>query len=68
MTTPRRTPLHDVHRRLGARMVEFAGFSMPVQYTSIVEEHRAVREAAGLFDVSHMGQIRLEGSGQSFLH
>ena len=63
MTTPRRTPLYDVHRRLGARMVEFAGFSMPVQYTSIVEEHRAVREAAGLFDVSHMGQIRLEGSG-----
>jgi aminomethyltransferase len=63
MTTPRRTPLHEVHRRLGARMVEFAGFSMPVQYTSIVEEHRAVREAAGLFDISHMGQIRLQGSG-----
>jgi len=63
MTTPRRTPLHDVHRRLGARMVEFAGFSMPVQYTSIVAEHRAVREAAGLFDVSHMGQIRLQGPG-----
>jgi aminomethyltransferase len=44
-------------------MVEFAGFSLPVQYTSIVEEHRAVREAAGLFDVSHMGQIFLSGSG-----
>ena len=47
MSTPRRTPLHDVHRRLGARMVEFAGFEMPVQYSSIVEEHAAVREAAG---------------------
>ena len=61
MSGPRRTPLHDAHVRLGARMVEFAGFSMPVQYTSIVEEHRAVREAAGLFDVSHMGQIHLSG-------
>ena len=44
-------------------MVDFAGFSMPVQYTSIVEEHKAVREAAGLFDVSHMGQIHLRGPG-----
>jgi aminomethyltransferase len=61
MSKPLRTPLHDAHVRLGARMVEFAGFSMPVQYTSIVEEHRAVREAAGLFDVSHMGQIHLSG-------
>jgi len=59
----RHTPLHDAHRRLGARLVEFAGFDMPVQYTSIVEEHRAVREAAGLFDVSHMGQIWLRGPG-----
>ena len=47
MTAPRRTPLYDVHRRLGARMVEFAGFSMPVQYTSILEEHAAVRERGG---------------------
>lgn len=61
MTRLRQTPLHDAHVRLGARMVEFAGFSMPVQYESIVAEHRAVREAAGLFDVSHMGQIHLEG-------
>jgi aminomethyltransferase len=59
----RRTPLHEAHRRLGARLVEFAGFELPVQYTSIVEEHRAVRERAGLFDVSHMGQIRLSGPG-----
>jgi len=63
MTGPRRTPLYETHRRLSARMVEFAGFEMPVHYTSIVEEHRAVRSAAGLFDVSHMGQIGLTGPG-----
>jgi aminomethyltransferase len=56
-----RTPLYDVHVRLGARMVPFAGFSMPVQYTSIKREHAAVRERAGLFDVSHMGQIHFRG-------
>jgi aminomethyltransferase len=61
MSGLRRTPLYETHRRLGARMVEFAGFEMPVQYTSILREHRAVREAAGLFDVSHMGQIALRG-------
>lgn len=58
-----RTPLYEVHRRLGGRLVEFAGFEMPVQYTSILAEHAAVRERAGLFDVSHMGQIHLSGSG-----
>jgi aminomethyltransferase len=58
-----RTPLCALHHRLGARMVPFAGFEMPLQYTSILEEHRAVREAAGLFDVSHMGQIHLRGTG-----
>jgi glycine cleavage system T protein (aminomethyltransferase) len=65
VTALRRTPLAQVHERLKARMVEFAGFCMPVQYTSILEEHAAVREAAGLFDVSHMGQVRLEGAGAS---
>jgi aminomethyltransferase len=60
--TLRRTPLYETHRRLGARLVPFAGFEMPVQYGSILEEHRAVRERAGLFDVSHMGQIHLRGS------
>ena len=55
------TPLEPLHRRLGARMVDFAGFSMPLQYTSILREHAAVRESAGLFDVSHMGQIALRG-------
>jgi len=63
MTELRRTPLTGVHELLGARMVEFAGFSMPVQYTSIREEHLAVRGAAGLFDASHMGQFRIEGAG-----
>ena len=61
MSSLLRTPLYETHRRLGARMVEFAGFEMPVQYRSILEEHAAVRERAGLFDVSHMGQIELEG-------
>lgn len=62
MTELLRTPLTALHERLGARMVEFAGYSMPVQYRSIVAEHCAVREAAGLFDVSHMGQLVLEGA------
>ena len=58
-----RTPLHSVHQRLGARLVSFAGWEMPVQYTGIASEHRAVRSAAGLFDVSHMGELDLRGSG-----
>lgn len=57
------TPLHDSHVELGARMIEFAGWEMPVQYTSITEEHLAVRNAAGLFDVSHMGDIIIRGKG-----
>ena len=59
----RRTPLHDRHTALGARMVPFAGWDMPVLYSSIVAEHKAVRERAGLFDVSHMGELRLRGTG-----
>ena len=64
MTEPdadlKRTPLHDLHVRLGARMVPFAGYAMPVQYPSgIIKEHQHTRAAAGLFDVSHMGQIAL---------
>ena len=58
----RRTPLYDLHRDLGARMVPFAGYEMPVQYTSIIEEHHAVRNHAGLFDVSHMGEIVVSGA------
>ena len=60
--TLRRTPLFDRHAALGARLVPFAGWEMPVQYTSIVDEHRAVREQAGVFDVSHMGQLELAGA------
>lgn len=56
-----RTPLYAAHKRLGARMMPFAGFDMPVQYSSIREEHEAVRERAGLFDVSHMGQLHFSG-------
>jgi len=55
------TPLHEEHVRLKARMIPFDGFDMPVQYTGIIEEHTAVREAVGLFDVSHMGEIELKG-------
>jgi aminomethyltransferase len=57
----RRTPLFDVHRALGARLVTFGGWEMPLSYRGIIEEHRAVRQAAGLFDVSHMGEIELAG-------
>lgn len=55
------TPLHAEHRALGARMVPYAGWEMPVQYAGLVKEHQAVRNAAGLFDVSHMGQMVIEG-------
>jgi aminomethyltransferase len=61
--TLRRTPLYERHAALGARLVPFAGWEMPVQYTSIIDEHRAVRTAAGVFDVSHMGQLELTGDG-----
>jgi aminomethyltransferase len=57
----KRTPLYEAHRALGARMVEFAGFAMPVQYSGIIDEHRAVRSAAGVFDVSHMGEVEVAG-------
>ena len=56
-----RTPLYDTHVSLGARMVPFAGWEMPVQYSGALEEHEAVRTAAGLFDIDHMGQIIVEG-------
>ncbi|HLO04183.1 MAG TPA: glycine cleavage system aminomethyltransferase GcvT, partial [Symbiobacteriaceae bacterium] len=57
----KRTPLFEAHVGLGARMVPFGGWDMPVQYTGVMEEHRAVRGAAGLFDVSHMGEFLVEG-------
>ena len=56
------TPLHALHTELGAKMVPFAGYDMPVQYPAgIIKEHLHTREAAGLFDVSHMGQVVIEG-------
>jgi aminomethyltransferase len=60
---PRKTPLYGEHVRLGAKMVSFAGWLMPVQYTSIVQEHQAVRNNVGIFDISHMGQFILDGAG-----
>jgi len=59
----KRTPLYETHKLLGGRMVEFAGWEMPVQYSSPVAEHMAVRQAAGLFDVSHMGEFEVRGAG-----
>ena len=56
-----KTPLFEVHKRLGAKLIEFGGGLMPVQYSSIIEEHKAVRSAAGLFDLSHMGEIEVSG-------
>jgi aminomethyltransferase len=61
--TLKQTPLRDFHASHGARLVDFSGWEMPVQYRSILEEHRAVRRAAGLFDVSHMGEVDVRGPG-----
>ena len=63
------TPLFETHVSLGARIVPFAGWEMPIQYTSILEEARAVRSMCGIFDVSHMGRVRFTGPGAAqFLH
>lgn len=59
----RKTPLNDMHRRMGAKMVDFGGWDMPVQYSGLIAEHMAVRTGVGLFDVSHMGDIQLRGPG-----
>lgn len=64
-----RTRLNEAHRKLGAKMVPFAGYDMPVQYTSVLEEHQTVRKAAGLFDVSHMGLFEFSGENvHLFMH
>ena len=63
MSTIQSSPLEALHLRLGARMVPFAGWNMPVQYTSIMDEHAAVRTATGIFDISHMGQFIVSGPG-----
>jgi aminomethyltransferase len=61
--TLRRTPLHDRHVALGARMVPFAGWDMPVQYEGVIQEHRAVRERVGLLDLTSFGKVELVGPG-----
>src|ERR671936_1471498 len=61
MQTLLRTPLYERHVALGARMVPFAGWEMPVQYEGVIPEHRAVREDCGVFDVAHMGELEVEG-------
>ncbi len=63
MADLRKTPLNAIHRESGARMVPFGGWDMPVEYSGLIAEHMAVRSAAGLFDVSHMGQLEVEGEG-----
>ena len=63
MADLRRTPLYDIHKASGAKMVPFGGWDMPVEYSGLIAEHMAVRTAAGLFDVSHMGQFEVEGEG-----
>ena len=60
-TVLKRTPFHSYHLAAGGRLIEFAGFSMPVRYTGDVREHMVVRKAAGLFDISHMGEFRVTG-------
>lgn len=67
MTTPRMTCLHAFNAKRGARFVDFAGWDMPVQFTSILGEHLAVRNAAGMFDVSHMGEFSIRGPGAAAL-
>ena len=65
----KRTPLFSAHQRLGGKLIEFGGWEMPVQYSSIVDEHLAVRKAAGIFDISHMGEIGVSGpSAAAFLN
>src|ERR1700730_18007949 len=60
-TAQKKTPLYDEHVKRGAKIIPFGGWLMPVQYTSIVDEHQAVRNNVGMFDISHMGQLIVEG-------
>ncbi|MDH3974856.1 MAG: glycine cleavage system aminomethyltransferase GcvT [Deltaproteobacteria bacterium] len=61
MSELKKTPLYEIHKSLGARLVPFAGWEMPVQYSGVMDEHKAVRTKAGIFDVSHMGEIEIKG-------
>ena len=65
MTNELKTPLYETYVNSGAKIVEFGGWAMPVQFTSIKEEHNAVRYKVGMFDVSHMGEILIEGENAS---
>jgi len=65
----KRTALFSAHQKLGGKLIEFGGWEMPVQYTSITDEHLAVRSAAGIFDISHMGEVTVSGAGaEAFLN
>ncbi len=65
----KRTPLFSAHQQLAAKLIDFGGWEMPVQYTSITDEHLAVRNAAGIFDISHMGEVTVSGAGaETFLN
>src|SRR6516225_8885953 len=65
----KRTALFPAHQKLGAKLIDFGGWEMPVQYTSITDEHLAVRKAAGIFDISHMGEVTVSGPGaEAFLN
>ena len=65
----KKTPLHSMHISLGAKMVDFGGWHMPVQYSGLSQEHQATRTKAGLFDVSHMGEVLVEGgNAENFLN
>src|SRR5487761_2187684 len=65
----KRTALYSAHQKLGGKLIEFGGWEMPVQYTSITDEHLAVRHAAGIFDISHMGEVTVSGAGaEAFLN
>ena len=61
-TRLQQSPLHDEHLRLGANLIDFGGWEMPVKYSGIIEEHHAVRNAAGIFDISHMGELWVSGA------
>src|SRR5271155_1038285 len=65
----KRTPLFEEHQKLGGRLIDFGGWELPVQYSGLMDEHLACRSAAGLFDVSHMGEVHVEGpASESFLN
>jgi aminomethyltransferase len=57
----KQTKFYNIHKNLGAKIVEFAGFEMPIQYSSIIAEHNSVRNSVGVFDVSHMGEVFVKG-------